>query len=167
MHAECRRAFVLKVAAGLGAAAVPRTLPAAPQAPSTRDVLDHYFRAVQARELDRVVALFTPEARYEDVTFQFAIEGPQAIRQMFSSAFSGLAEPVYQLRRSVVEADRAAAEWVAEGRHAGPMLGVEATGRRLQVRGLSFLEIRQGRIRSVTDYLDRIGLETQLGLHPR
>lgn len=167
MTQEHRRDFLWSLVAGL-AVSIPAPLRGQePQGQSARDLLDHYFRAVQARDLDRVMALFAPDARYEDVTFQFAIDGAAAIRQMFSESFKGLGEPAWQLRRSVVEADRVVAEWAVDGRHSGSILGVEATGRALQLRGMSLLEVRQGRIRSVTDYVDRAGLETQLGLRPR
>ncbi len=158
-----RRTFVHHLVAA-GAASLTPTGLAAAQTPSPRDVLDTYFRAVQARDLDRVSDLFAQDARYEDATFQAQFEGRDAIRQMFEAMFHGLAEPTYQLIRSVAEADRVAAEWSVEGRHAGPMLGVEASGRRMRIRGVSLLEIRRGKIRSVTDYIDRAGLETQLGL---
>ena len=66
---------------------------------------------------------------------------------------------------NVVAAERqAAVEWRTVGTFTGsPFEGVEATGGRLELRGLDLLEIEDGRILKNTAYYDGAAFMRQLG----
>ena len=163
-----RRRFALYVArsfAAAGAAGCAHVAPASSSSSSSpRAIFDAYFAAAQAGDVEAVLASFAEDAEYEDVTFAYRGRGKAELRGMFASAFRGLAPVERRVIRLVADASRVAAEWEAVGTHAGPMLGVPATGRRIHLRALSLIEVKGDRIRLVTDYTDRAGLERQLGL---
>ena len=63
--------------------------------------------------------------------------------------------------------NKAFAEWVIEADHTGPLvLGedavVEATGRHVQLAGVTVADFRDGKIRSFRTYFDDISLIEQL-----
>jgi steroid delta-isomerase-like uncharacterized protein len=62
----------------------------------------------------------------------------------------------------VVADDRAACRWILTGTHHGPFLGVEATGRHVEVSGTDFFHVSGDRITEFWRYFDLRGLLKQL-----
>jgi ketosteroid isomerase-like protein len=63
--------------------------------------------------------------------------------------------------------NKAFAEWIVEADHTGPLvLGedavVDATGRRVQLAGVTVADFRDGKIRSFRSYFDDISLLEQM-----
>ena len=63
--------------------------------------------------------------------------------------------------------NKAFAEWVIEGDHTGPLvLGedavVDATGRHVQMAGVTVADFRDGKIRSFRTYFDDLSLIEQI-----
>jgi ketosteroid isomerase-like protein len=63
--------------------------------------------------------------------------------------------------------NKAFAEWLVEADHTGPMLldeevVLEATGRRVQLAGVTVADFRDGKIRSFRTYFDDISLIEQI-----
>jgi steroid delta-isomerase-like uncharacterized protein len=59
--------------------------------------------------------------------------------------------------------DRVACRFVVEGVHAGPFLGLEATGRSISLPGITILRFRAGRCVERWSQADFLGLMAQLG----
>ena len=67
----------------------------------------------------------------------------------------------------VAEADKVAVRRTYEGTHrGGPLLGIPATGKRLQFGGISIFRLANGRIAEHWEQLDRLTLMQQLGVVP-
>lgn len=131
-------------------------------ADATREVVRAYLAAAEAKDAAAAARLFADDARYEDVTFSYAIEGRPAIQAMLGGALAMLDPVERRIKSKIVEGDQAAVEWEAEGIQVAPALGVPATSRPIVIRAVSLIRVRDGRIQSVTDYTDRAGLEAQL-----
>ena len=63
--------------------------------------------------------------------------------------------------------NKAFAEWVIEADHTGPFVldedvAVEATGRRVQLAGVTVADFRDGKIRSFRTYFDDMSLIEQI-----
>ena len=63
--------------------------------------------------------------------------------------------------------NKAVAEWIIEADHTGPLVLdeetiVEATGRRLQLAGVTIADFRDGKIRSFRTYFDDMSLLEQI-----
>jgi steroid delta-isomerase-like uncharacterized protein len=58
--------------------------------------------------------------------------------------------------------DRAACRWILTGTHHGPFLGVEATGRHVEVSGIDFFHVSGERISEFWRSFDLRGLLKQL-----
>ena len=68
-----------------------------------------------------------------------------------------------------VVGDKAYAEWVVSAKHSGPFvlddeLIIDATGRRVSLRGVTIAVFRAGRIKSFRQYWDEVSLLEGLGL---
>jgi len=56
--------------------------------------------------------------------------------------------------------------WVFRGTNTGPFRNHLATGRKVEVPGCEFIEIRDGKVSRVQGYTDRLTLLSQIGLAP-
>ena len=78
------------------------------------------------------------------------------------AAFPDLAIKEHAL---VAEGSLVAARWTASGTHTGvDFNGAPASGRRFEITGMSFYEVREGRIVAGWVNDDTLGMVTQLGL---
>ena len=98
---------------------------------------------------------------YATVSGLTALAGLAALRE---TAFSNT---VISLRGLDEVGNKAFAEWLIEADHTGPyVLGedavVEATGRHVQLAGVTVADFRDGKIRSFRTYFDDLSLIEQL-----
>lgn len=66
----------------------------------------------------------------------------------------------------VAEGDKVVTRWVLTGTHQGPIFGIQPTGRRVRVEGMSLDRIKDGQIIEGFDGWDALGLRRQLGALP-
>ncbi len=95
------------------------------------------------------------------------VSGLTALAEL--SAFRDIAfSNVLILLRSVDEVgNRVYAEWLIEADHTGPYIldeevAVEATGRHIQLAGMSVADFRDGKIRSYRTYFDDLSMIEQI-----
>lgn len=129
---------------------------------ATRAVIERYLAAANAGDADAAAGLFADDAIYRDKTFDFEIRGASKVRGMLEGAFRMLRPVTRTVNMQVYEGPQAAIEWQASGTHSGSVMGMPATNRPMTIRGVSLITVRNGKIVSVTDYMDRAGLEAQL-----
>lgn len=81
---------------------------------STRDVLDRHLRSFAERDIEGVLADYSPDA----VLFspEGPLKGPDAIRPLFQSLVSEFAKPgsSFTMRQQSVDGDHAYIVWTAE-----------------------------------------------------
>jgi predicted ester cyclase len=66
----------------------------------------------------------------------------------------------------VVEGGAAAARITFTGTHRGDLVGIPATGKRVEVGGMAILHVRGGKIAAQWTAADMLGLRQQLGAMP-
>ena len=148
---------------GLAACAtVPAGTVTEHQTKSTRAVVQRYLASAEAGDADAAAALFADDAVYRDKTFDFEIRGTKAIRSMLSQAFAMLRPATRTVISQAYDGPNAAIEWEAVGTHVAPTMGIPATNKEITVRGVSLITVKDEKIQSVTDFMDRAGLERQL-----
>ncbi len=132
---------------------------------SRKDVL---LKALEAEAGDASVDLgtvFTDDvvgwSPYATVSGLAALAGLSALREV---AFSNV---VIVLRGLDEVGNKAFAEWLVEADHTGPLVlsedaVLEATGRHVQLPGVTVADFREGKIRSFRTYFDDISLIEQI-----
>ena len=98
---------------------------------------------------------------YATVSGLAAVAALAALREV---AFSNVA---ISLRGLDEVGNKAFAEWLIEADHTGPLVlgddaAVEATGRHVQLPGVTVADFRQGKIRSFRTYFDDLSLIEQI-----
>lgn len=86
------------------------------------------------------------------------IESIEEMRRAFSDFEYEVPAP------PVVEGRRAATTYRVLGTHTGEYQGLPATGRKVDVGGLSMFEVEDGRVRRMWSAIDSLAMASQLGL---
>ena len=118
--------------------------------------------AWNSHDADRVVALFTPDAVYEDVPLGVANHGIAEIRAFAQGFFDAVPDSRIIYVSSFRAGKRGAIEWVFEGTD----VGIHKTGKRFSVRGMTALELHGQLITRNVDYYDLATMLRQFGLLP-
>jgi len=164
-------ARIVQTAALLGAALLVAPLivgkshaRTATPAASEPDVIAAYTEAIGAHDADAVVALYTKDAVVEQaVGAGNTFEGPDAIRAWASDNLTAIPDLTMTTERVVVEGNRIAWQWVYRGAYTGAYPGLPAgQGQPIELRGASFIELRDGRIARETIYFDNASFLSQV-----
>lgn len=137
---------------------------------TNRELLDHYVERYNAGDLDGVMALYADDAvqGMPDGTFK----GREAIRQRLAMELAACPDVVHSVRSFVSDGDFFADEWTFAATHTGPFVmpdGTEVppTGKRLEVKGMEVVALRDGKIVLNTLYYDMLSVVAQMGLLPQ
>jgi steroid delta-isomerase-like uncharacterized protein len=131
-----------------------------------RQLIAAHWEAWSAHDMKRVLALFTEDLLYEDVTMGVTNRSAAELQAFGEGFFSAFPDVVFELRSSSADGSSGSSEWIMRGTHKGDLPGMPATGRRVDVRGASVFEFAGRRIRRCSDYWDMVTLLRQLRLMP-
>ena len=132
----------------------------------TERILEDWAAAWSSHDAEKVLALFTDDCIYEDVTFGVVNHGRKELRAFIDGVFAGIPDFKIELTvRFVIDAS-GAMEWIMSGTHKGDFPGMPATGKRFTTRGVTIIEFQAGKIRRNSDYWDAAGIMRQVGLLP-
>ena len=133
-------------------------------------LLERYVERYNARDLDACMELYAEDSvqLMPDGTFEIRrVIGERLAKEL--TAFGGVH---YRFISFVEQDDAFADEWIFVGTHTGPLLlpdGTELppTGKRVEVRGMELVEVRDGKIVVDNLYYDNLAVAAQLGLLPQ
>ena len=136
---------------------------------TNRELLDRYVELYNAGDLDACMELYADDAtqRMHDGTF----EGRDAIHDRLARDLEAFADAKYVVGSFVDEGDKFADEWTFTGTNTGSFrlpdgTEVPATGRRVEIKGMELVEVRDGKVVLDNLYYDFMGAVVQLGLVP-
>ncbi|MGH2796295.1 MAG: ester cyclase [Thermoleophilaceae bacterium] len=125
-----------------------------------------YFDAIANRDTSAMAGHWTEDG-VDDLVPLGPLRGRGEITAFFSELFAAVPDLETTVTRVVAGERQAAVEWRMTGHFTGgPFQGVDATGRRVDMRGLDLLEIEDGSIVANTAYYDGMTFARQIGLMP-
>jgi steroid delta-isomerase-like uncharacterized protein len=128
-----------------------------------RSVID----AWNAHDLDGVVALYAADFEETDVALAEPQRGPEAIRRTMRRYLLAFPDLTITADDVIIQDDCVALAWTLSGHHRGLLLNIPATGRLVQVRGVSIMNIdATGHITRLQRIWDLAGLLRAIGLLP-
>jgi steroid delta-isomerase-like uncharacterized protein len=137
---------------------------------ANRALLERYVEMYNQGDLDACMELYADDAvqRWPDGTF----EGRSAIRARLARDLQGIPDVKYIVRSFFEAGDLFADEWTVVGTHTGvlPMpdgTEVQPTGRHIEIDGMEFVEVRDGKIVVDNLYYDMLSIGQQIGLMPQ
>lgn len=122
------------------------------------------FDALNRRDLAFVSQFWTEGTveRFPDRTCR----GKAEIVAYFEGIFAGLPDWQIQVRAIVGRGEDVFVHWHMTGTHAGPLLGIAPTGKRVALDGIDHFVIRDRKVVSNDILFDQMGFARQLGLLP-
>jgi steroid delta-isomerase-like uncharacterized protein len=125
-----------------------------------------YFDAMDRRDAAAMAAHWREDG-VEDVVPVGLMRGREELRDFFASMFAALPDARTTVTRLVAGEQSCAVEWRLEGTFDGaPYMGIEPTGKHVELRGFDLLELEDGELVSNTAYFDGAGFARQIGLLP-
>jgi steroid delta-isomerase-like uncharacterized protein len=88
---------------------------------------------------------------------------PSATRAIVERWLAAFPDYRFELLDLISEGDKVVARMPFSGTHAGPILGIEATGRSVHVSEIVIFRIEDGKIVEAWEEYDELGLRRQLG----
>lgn len=118
-------------------------------------VVQEYLAAWNAHDSEALLALFADDCVYEDVALGRLEHGKERVGSLIKSVFADLADFRMDVTSAFGAGDWGATEWTMTGTFVHSTVpGLAATGRSFSVRGATILQLRDGKIRRNSDYLD-------------
>ena len=134
------------------------------------NLLKQVIKAENSHDVEKLVALVTDDLVIEDVPFVpfgMVMKGKDGVRQGYTGFIE--ATPDFKIEpKSWVTNDRSfASEWVLTATQKGDLPGIPASGKQFSIRGCSFGEFKNGKLKGRRDYWDYASLRKQLTEEPK
>jgi steroid delta-isomerase-like uncharacterized protein len=117
-------------------------------------------------DVDGVLAYYDDEIVWTNVALEEVYRGKAAVGEFVTRLFTAIPDLEFTVQETVVRGDSVAVQWTIRGTHLGTFMGIPATGRRLEVPGVSMLTLRDGKFLRDDFYFDSAGMMRQTGLLP-
>ncbi len=125
-----------------------------------------YFEAMGRRDVEAIVSHWREDG-VDDMVPVGVLRGRDELREYFKSVFAATPDATTTVTRLVAGEQSCAVEWRFEGTFDGaPYLGIEPTGKHIELRGFDLFEIEDGEIVSNTGYFDGASFARQIGMLP-
>jgi steroid delta-isomerase-like uncharacterized protein len=136
---------------------------------SNKELLDRYVELYNRGDLDACMELYAEDAvqRMHDGLF----EGVDAIRERLARDLTAFGDAKYVVESFFAEGDKFGDEWTFTGTNTGPLrlpdgTEIPPTHKQVEIKGMEFVEVRDGKIVVDNLYYDFMAAVFQLGLVP-
>ncbi len=114
----------------------------------------------------RAEALYAPDYEGVDVGQAEPHRGPQGASQRMANYLHAFPDLSFTQDKVIIEGDHVAMLWTLQGTHEGRLMNIPPTGRKVAVRGVSLLTVKEGKIIRGTYVWDVAGLLREIKLLP-
>ncbi len=136
---------------------------------TNKELLERYVELYNAGDLDSCMELYAEDAvqRMHDGIF----EGVDAIQTRLARDLTAFEDAKYVDESFFADGDEFADEWTFTGTNTGPLrlpdgTMIPATGRRVEIKGMEYVKVQDGKIVVDILYYDFLAAIVHLGLVP-
>lgn len=129
---------------------------------ANKDIVRAFVDAWNTKDLDRFDALMSESCEL-NVAGRTISCCPAATRAIAEHWLAGFPDYRFELLDLIAEDDKVVARMPFSGTQTGPVLDLEATGRRVHVSEIVIFRIADGKIVEAWEEYDELGLRRQLG----
>jgi len=138
---------------------------AAPQAKAAAEgdaIAAKWIAAWNSHDPEKMLPAFTDDIFYEDVAFGEVSHNHTEFRKFAAEEFEGVPDAELKLVRAAIHNGHGTIEWTFSGTDKG----VYKTGKKFTVRGVSVVDVRDGKISRCLDFYDSGTIMKQVGVLP-
>jgi len=125
-------------------------------------VAEKWIAAWNSHDPDKLLSAFTSDVFYEDVAFGEVSHGSAELRKFAASEFEAVPDLKLEMLRASVNNGHGTIEWTFSGTDKDMF----KTGKKFSVRGVSVIDVREGKISRSLDYYDAATIMRQVGVLP-
>ena len=130
-----------------------------------RTISRRFFEEILSRgNFELVDELFT--ADYDAHTPIGVFEGLKGAKQFASGLREAFPDLDVEVKEQVAEGDKVATLWRARGTHQGNFGGIPATGKSMEINGITMFRVADGKVLESWGFADMMSLMKQLGVEP-
>jgi steroid delta-isomerase-like uncharacterized protein len=123
-----------------------------------------YFRAFLQRDEAWWRAHVAPSFVRHDPGLPFEVRGPEGVRRLADALLPGIPDMELPIEDLVAEGEKVLARLRVKGTHRSELMGLPATGKRIDIAVLDLFQIRDGMLIEHWALLDNLGMLRQLGV---
>ena len=117
-------------------------------------LIERLCRTWDIKDIDTALSLFTDDCVYEDAALDMTARGKEELRGFFEQIARDTPDFHYNITNKVLSENQAAVEYVLHGTPQKDMEGNPLQGKSFEVRGVSIMEFKDGKISRNCDYWD-------------
>lgn len=95
------------------------------------------------------------------------IVGIEAFKEYYKNFLVGFSDIKFTVVDAFGQDDKIVKHWKFEGKHTGEFFGIPATGKDVNVEGVTLVKMKNGKIAQERDFMDNLEFMQQLGIIPR
>ena len=95
------------------------------------------------------------------------IVGIQGFKDYYQNYLTGFSEVTFTIVDAFGQGDKIVKHWNFKGKHTGDFFGIPATGKEVNVNGVTLVKMNNGKIAQEQDFMDNLEFMQQLGIIPR
>ena len=127
-------------------------------------LVQKHMEAENAHRMEETLATLTPDCLFEDMALEQVFRGHAGAREYYQTWWDAFSTTAHPERGYFTDQDFAVAEVHFQGTHTGSFLGIEPTGRQVDIPTAIFVTFRDGLMAGERMYWDVASMLRQLGV---
>jgi steroid delta-isomerase-like uncharacterized protein len=128
---------------------------------------DVITQAWNSHDMENVLRFYSSDYVGEDVGQAFLLRGQEGVRAMLENYWQAFPDLEFTVTDTVIQDSRMAIVWMAEGTHQGTIMNIPQTGHRVEVSGVSIIDVEDGLVVRGQYIWDLAGMLRHMGLLPQ
>ena len=117
-------------------------------------------------DLEEAGELFAEGFVLHDPAIPEEVRGPEGVKGYVGMYRAAYPDTNFTIEDQIAEGDRVVTRWTGRGTHQGDLMGVAPTGSRVEVPGILFDRVSEGKIEESWVVYDALGMMRQIGAIP-
>jgi len=131
---------------------------------ANKQIVRDYFKAFLAADEAWWNKHIAPNFKRHDPGLPFEVIGPGGVKKLAEALLPGIPDMTLPIVDLVAEGEKVLARLSVKGTHGGELMGVPATGAKIDIGVLDLFQIRDGKLIEHWALLDNLGLLRQIGV---
>jgi steroid delta-isomerase-like uncharacterized protein len=126
------------------------------------EVLEYW----NCQDVEGVLAHYDDGITWLNIAMEETYRGKSEVRVFLRKLFAAFPDLNFEVTYKIARGHNVAEQWCIRGTHGGTFMGIPATGRRVEIPGMSMAELREGMFVSDHFYFDALGVLRDMALMP-
>jgi steroid delta-isomerase-like uncharacterized protein len=95
------------------------------------------------------------------------VAGIDRAKEFYANYLDGFSDIEFTMKETIGMNETVVVYWDFKGTHTGAFFGIPATGRKVDIEGVTLIRMENGKIAEERDFLDNLEFMQQLGIIPK